>query len=95
MKRIITKNNGYFFDFDGWVGFGYAKLYGNNHKRTMWFLGFVTMEVIDRRDYPGIERKTITWSIRDGREDWDRCLTSSLTTSLTLTRLCCSCGWRR
>ena len=40
---------------DGWYGFHYARITGNNHKRHLLFLGLIALEIIDTKEYPGIK----------------------------------------
>ena len=59
--HIKTKNLWINITSDRQVGFGYSKIKGNNHKRSLYFVGFFTVEVMDKRIYSNIERGLFFW----------------------------------
>jgi hypothetical protein len=53
------------FDFPG---FGYVHIIGNNHQRKLFFIGFATIEVMDKKEFPTTDT-IYTWNIFGKNED--------------------------
>lgn len=63
MIRFETKNYWYGLTFDKTLSpWAWGKLYGHGQRRAMYFFLFMTLEVIDRREYDD-EWKMVTHNI--------------------------------